>query len=142
MNKIGIAVSALALAASVVGVAAAHDRGGRFKGLDANEDGVVTRAELDAHSAALVEAADADGDGGVSNEEMRAYREAKREERRAKHNPDTNGDGVVDRIEFQAAAEKRFARMDKNDDGVLSEDERQRRRGRHHRRHHDGDRGE
>ncbi len=90
---------------------------------------------MDVRQAAFFDGADANGDGGVSAEEMRAYRKAKREEWREKNNPDANGDGVVDRVEFQDAADKRFDRMDKNGDGVLSDDERKRRHGRRHRGH-------
>ncbi|MEM9496272.1 MAG: hypothetical protein AAGA09_09735, partial [Pseudomonadota bacterium] len=49
-------------------------------------------------------------------------------------NPDKNTDGVVDRTEFIEAAGDRFDRLDKDGDGVLSEDERKRRHGRRHRR--------
>ncbi len=122
----------LALSAATV-TATARGPGGHFSKMDANEDGIVTASEMNARHEALVAAADANGDGGVSEEEMRAYRKAKRDEMRAENNPDTNGDGVIDRAEFQASAEKRFDRLDKNDDGVLSEDEQPRRRGRHHR---------
>lgn len=36
---------------------------------------------------------------------------------------DTNGDDQISRAEFLALAEKRFAKMDKNDDGVLTKGE-------------------
>lgn len=42
---------------------------------------------------------------------------------------DTNGDGVITRQEFMAASDARFARMDANEDGKLTADERQGRRG-------------
>ena len=55
----------------------------------------------------------------------------KRAERRAQF--DTNGDGIVDAAEHQAMGEKIFARLDKNGDGKISEDEMPKR---HMRRHH------
>ena len=132
----------LIAAACIIGVAAtaatvsAKPRGGdRFDKMDANGDGIVTAAEMDARQDALIDAADANGDGGVTAEEFRAYRKAKRDERRAKNNPDTNGDGVIDRAEFLAKAEQRFDRLDKDNNGVISEDERRSKRGRHHRGH-------
>ena len=130
MKKILIA-STVGIAASILAVSAYAQPGGKghgFDRLDTNGDGEVTAEELDSRQAALLEAADANGDGAITKDEMKAYRKAKREERRAERNPDTNGDGLVDRVEFQAAADKRFDRMDENGDGVLSEDELKKRR--------------
>jgi Ca2+-binding EF-hand superfamily protein len=45
--------------------------------LDANKDGIISRAELDRSVEALVAAADGDRDGGVSLEEALNYRVAK-----------------------------------------------------------------
>lgn len=103
--------------------------GERFDRLDANNDGELTLEEMTAKQAAMIEEADADGNGAVSKAEMHAFRQAKRAER----NPDKNDDGVIDRTEFLNAAQDRFDRLDKDGDGLLSEDERPRkgRRGRH-----------
>lgn len=46
---------------------------------------------------------------------------------------DTDKDGVVSRTEALSAADRHFARMDRNSDGVLTADEL---RGRHHKGHH------
>ena len=96
--------------------------GERFERLDANNDGELTLEEMTAKQAAMIEEADADGNGAVSKAEMRAFREAKRAER----NPDKNDDGVIDRTEFLNAAQDRFDRLDADGDGLLSEDERPR----------------
>lgn len=128
----------IGVAATAASVSAKPRGADRFEKLDADGDGIVTAAEMDARRADFINDADANGDGGVSEDEFRAHRQARRAERRAKKNPDTNGDGLVDRSEFLAAAEKRFDRLDKDGDGVIREDERRSRRGRHHR----GDRGE
>lgn len=103
--------------------------GERFERLDANNDGELTLEEMTARQAAMIEEADADGNGAVSKAEMRAFRDAKRAER----NPDKNDDGVIDRTEFINAAQDRFDRLDADGDGLLSEDERPRkgRRGRY-----------
>lgn len=129
----GLGLAALGVAGAVY---AAPKDGKRFDRLDTNEDGVLTAEELAAPSVKLVENADTDGDGALSAEELETFRDAKRAERRAERDPDTNGDGVVDRIEFIEAAEKRFDRLDRDGDGVLAEDEQPRRgeRGRHGRR--------
>lgn len=108
--------------------ASAQPRGGAVNAMDANADGKVTAAEMDAHQEKLMREADADGDGALSRDELRAYRARKRAERQAKNNPDLNDDGLVDRNEFRVAADKRFDRLDRNGDGVLSEDEKPDRR--------------
>ena len=41
---------------------------------------------------------------------------------------DKDGDGAINKSEFVASAEKRFARMDKNGDGRITPDERPQRR--------------
>ena len=96
--------------------------GERFERLDANNDGELTLEEMTAKQAAMIEEADADGNGAVSKAEMQAFRQAKRAER----NPDRNDDGVIDRTEFLNAAQDRFDRLDADGDGLLSEDERPR----------------
>ena len=104
--------------------------GARFDRLDANGDSELTLEEMTAKQAAIIEEADTDGNGALSKAEMRAFREAKRAER----NPDKNDDGVIDRTEFINAAQDRFDRLDRNGDGVLSEDERPGKKGRRGRR--------
>ncbi len=48
---------------------------------------------------------------------------------------DSNGDNKVSRAEFIAMAEKRFAKMDKSGDGVLTKDEMRRRKHKGHSEH-------
>ena len=120
-----VALGIAAFAASAL----AKDGHGRWDRMDANGDGEISAEEMDAHKAAFLEGADADGNGAVSKEEMQAFHEARRAEWKAKHNPDKNGDGVVDRTEYINAAQERFDRMDKDGDGVLSEDEQRRHHG-------------
>ncbi len=137
MNKILIA-SATALGLSLIATGAFASPGGgkHFDRMDKNGDGKITAEEMSEAHAGLIAKADSDGDGAVTKEEMKAFHKARREEWKAKHNPDKNGDGVVDRTEFTDAAGENFDKMDKNGDGVLSEDER--RGGRGHRRRHGG----
>lgn len=64
---------------------------------------------------------DADKDGKVTQDELKAHHDAKKAE------ADTDGDGKLSKAEFLAKAEKRaehkFSRMDKDGDGFISEDE-------------------
>ena len=139
MKKIAFATLAVAGSALIAATAYAADGKGdsRWDRLDTNGDGEISASEMSAKNQEFFEAADADGNGTVSKEELKAHHKKKRAERREKLNPDANGDGVVDRAEFVDAAEARFDRMDKDGDGVLSEDEQKRRRGHHGKRRGD-----
>ncbi len=110
----------------------ASGRGERmWERLDSDGDGEVLVTEIEQRAAARAleraQEMDSNGDGVVTKEEAKAFHRAKKEKRRAKREarrfPDENGDGVVSREEFIEAAETRFDRLDKNADGVLSEDE-------------------
>ncbi len=138
MNKKKLMLGSIVAAGAALVAASAMAAEGKDRGwdrMDANGDGKVTAEELSAQNAKFLADADANGDGAVTREEAKAFHKAKREEMRAKRNPDKNGDGLVDRTEFVNAAQERFDRMDKNDDGVLSKDEMgPRKRGHHGRR--------
>ncbi len=134
-----IMIGSVVAAGAVLVAASAYAGEGKGPGkhwdrMDVNGDGVLTADEMSEKHAAMIEAADADGDGAVTKDEMEAFHKAKREEWKAKRNPDKNGDGVVDRTEYINAAQERFDKMDKDGNGVLSEDEQHRRRGHHGRR--------
>lgn len=94
--------------------------------LDTNQNGQIERSEMETKRATDFLAIDSNRDGGLSQDEMEAHREAKRAERRAKRfaRQDKNGDGVLGIDEFQSRSLRRFDRMDANDDGVISEEER------------------
>ena len=136
MKRNTIIVALLTAGVGLAGVTAVaaqgpSDRSGaRFDRRDANGDGELTLEEMTAKQTAMIEEADTDGNGALSKAEMRAFREAKRAER----NPDKNDDGVIDRTEFINAAQDRFDRLDRDGDGVLSEDERPGKKGRRGRR--------
>ena len=132
----GLLAAALLGIFAVTGAAVAQPQGkgghGRmFERMDTDGDGAVSRAEAAAFRAAHAAEADADNDGFVTFEEMRAWREARREQRARDRfaRMDTDGDGRVSVQEIAAAGERRFDRMDRNDDGVLDADDR---RGRRH----------
>lgn len=114
---------------------------------DANGDGAVTRAELDAARANEFARLDADRDGALTREEMRAGHQGGRGHGPGEgRSPDANNDGAVTREEFLTRPNAVFDRLDANDDGVLSTAEMAEHRGRGRDGHegherHDGGRG-
>lgn len=107
---------------------------GPFFGADADEDGAVSQAELDA----ILASVDTDGDGILSHEELQAHHRALREadaeaddSPRGRRGPrqrmmrhmmmrlDADGDGQIQTSEVQA----HFDELDADGDGVVSADE-------------------
>lgn len=143
MRKVLIAAVSFAALAGIAGVAVAQqgeaprERSSGLFQADANSDGTVTRAELDANSASRFRTLDANSDGQLTREEMRAGRERGDGEHggRGRHGrgghrgmhmerADANNDGNITRDEFLAGPTQMFARMDANSDGVISANER------------------
>lgn len=136
MSKTVLKIAALAglIAVGSVATAQARDHGGRiaFDQIDANSDGAVTMEEVKAHQVARFNKADSDGDGFLTPEEMRGSDRAQRMLKRF----DTNRDGVIDESELQAAdneragkrAERMLKRLDANGDGKISMEEAESRR--------------
>ena len=106
-------------------------RGGRFlQRLDANHDGVLQVAELPERMQSRFEGADANNDGVLTREEMQAFGQARRAARFAEL--DANHDGALTQDE---AGERwaRLGRADADGDGrVTSEEFSQMRPGRGH----------
>lgn len=138
MKKLTIAaLVTVVIAGATYTAMAQHHRGGpgqMLEQVDANADGAVTKAEIDAHRASKFASADTNGDNLVSAAEFEAFsiaeRERKQAERRAKRfaKLDANGDGMITADEHAAADDKRvdrlFERMDTDGDGVITEAER------------------
>jgi opacity protein-like surface antigen len=135
-----LALTALALAAtsSVVmadagGNTGAPQRGAfmeRLKAADTNGDGMLSQQEAAAlpRIAANFAAIDANHDGQVTFDELRAFMKSAHGHRgehgaKAFKTADANGDGKVSRDEFIAQAAARFDRLDANKDGFLVPDE-------------------
>ncbi len=93
-----------------------------FVEIDANGDGSVTQDEIDTFRASKVSQADASGDGALSIEEFDTlYREFTRERMvRAFQRLDADGDGVISQQEMDRRFGDVVDRMDRNDDGALS----------------------
>ncbi|MBY4898988.1 EF-hand domain-containing protein [Cupriavidus sp. AU9028] len=99
--------------------------------VDTDRDGAVSKAEADAIFARI----DANKDGKLDREEMRAYQKAQHEQHRAQMRErfeasykaaDKNGDGALTREEAQSGMPglaKRFDRVDADKDGKVTRDE-------------------
>ena len=98
---------------------------------DINNDGQITQAEFLAEADARFTATDTNFDSLLTKEEIKAAREAKRAERKAKI--DTDGDGNVSKAEKKAAKAlmkekmqaRKLANFDTDGDGTLSETEKE-----------------
>lgn len=93
--------------------------------LDANEDGKISKEEVDAARDERFAKFDTDNSGGLTLEEIEAGREAEKQERRAERlsRIDTNGDQEISREEFGDREFRLFDRLDANEDGEITEDE-------------------
>lgn len=142
---LGTAAVATILAATL-STAALADRGGpgrmgdameqgaggfalmQFDAIDADKDGRITEAEMDAHRAGQVTALDADGDGKISVDELKARQMAAMEQRateratRMMQRMDSDGDGFLSAAELAtpAAPARMFDRLDTDGDGAVT----------------------
>lgn len=162
------AAGAAAIAAAALVAATPAFAQGPLRDADADQNGQITRAEIDARAQEVFREADANRNGALSQAEFQAHAEARRAEHEARraereaqraaedaeqqerrrgrrgppreHDPaqrfaqlDWNQDGAVSFDEFAAPHRVMAARMDRNGDGVIAEDEM--RPGRGHMRH-------
>ena len=128
-----LALSSLIVAAAAqAGDPQAAGMPGRHQ-VDVNDDGIVTREEAQASPrlSADFDAADANKDGKLDTAEMNAHREKMRVEMRAKaeqrwKEADKDGDNALSREEAQASMPglaERFDKFDSNGDGKIARDE-------------------
>lgn len=149
-----IGVTALSAQARGFGPGGPGGAGGAsFSELDADGDGLVTAAEMEAFGKSRFEQTDTDGDGFVTLEEMQAHMLKEAEARFAKHGDkmlsrkDANGDGKLSFEEMRPSEkrqEKMLGRIDTNGDGAISQSEfdEARAKMRDHRRNQKGDKPE
>ncbi|GAB5437623.1 EF-hand domain-containing protein [Falsiruegeria mediterranea] len=128
MKHAGFIAAVVIAAAGVTGTAVlAKGSHATFQELDADGNGEITQAEMEAHRTARFAKADTDGDGKLSLEEATAKgqeRAAKRAEKMFERH-DANKDGFLDAEELPKPrrAGKFFDRMDKDGSGGISEAE-------------------
>jgi Ca2+-binding EF-hand superfamily protein len=98
-----------------------------FATIDADADGKITLAEIEAHRLARFTAADANGDGALDAAEALAFQEAEMAEMLARRaakmieRHDDNGDGTLSAEEMgESPLEDRFAVLDTDNDGAIS----------------------
>lgn len=100
-----------------------------IEALDTDGNGVISAAEIEASKAAKFAEADANGDGGLTLQEIEDWRTAQREARmqarkqRMFEKRDANGDGVISLDEFEDRGMPMFDRADANDDGEVTAEE-------------------
>ena len=166
--KIDFALSALTLAAFVgagLTTAAIAGRGDdigplqdlNFEILDADKDGKVTKAEVDAATAARIKAGDTNADGKLSAEELAAMQIKAMTERATQRAAkmieklDTDGDKMLSDVEIAAGKGRAdmFEKIDADGDGAITKVEADDARARMHERgrgrggkHGRGDRGD
>lgn len=98
----------------------------RFEKADANASGDITFEEFAAAMNSRITGADTDKDGKMTVGEIASEIDRMRSERRAKRiveRFDVNGDGVLTAEEIRSRQMKRFALLDRNDDGKLEPQE-------------------
>lgn len=98
--------------------------------LDADGSGDISAEEFGNRRLERLREADADGDGTLTVEEITAMMEQRRAERREARmlrRFDIDGDGTITIEEQELQQEKRFALLDRDNDGALQADEMPRR---------------
>lgn len=93
--------------------------------VDTNRDGVISHRELAMFWSDRFRGQDTDGNGRITLAEMQALVDASVAHRVQKRfeKLDANGDGVIDRIEFDATRLRWLARVDRNGDGRVTAEE-------------------
>jgi len=134
-------VLAIAVGGGLVAHAEGNKRDGKMKfnkgfmmqnmleELDTDGDGKVSKEEITVARTAKFQEADANSDGQLTQAELEAFKAAEKERREAERKKkkfealDADGNGSASLEEFLAARPEAFDRMDRNDDGFLSEDD-------------------
>lgn len=144
MNKLMLAsvttLTIIGVGIATTGSAFADDKKRKGKGqrgvnierIDTDKSGTISLEEFASVGLGKMIAADKDGDGILSTDEVTAAMEAERKRRREEammKRLDVNGDGSITVAELEDRMSKQFALLDRNSDGSLSEEEIRKMRG-------------
>lgn len=144
MNKLMLAsvttLTIIGVGIATTGSAFADDKKRKGKGkrgvnierIDTDKSGTISLEEFASVGMGKMIAADKDGNGILSTDEVSAAMEAERKRRREEammKRLDVNGDGSITVAELQDRMSKQFALLDRNSDGSLSEEEIRKMRG-------------
>lgn len=133
--KLSVLTGAIILGSTLIAAPMAYAQGGAdrsaptFEQLDADGDGAVTEAEMQAYRAARFAEMDADGNGSLSADELTTAAEQRRANRAARmiERVDADGDGELSAEELAEVGNKRrgggFGRMDADNDGSVTKAE-------------------
>jgi Ca2+-binding EF-hand superfamily protein len=109
---------------AVIAREAGYDRGAMFEELDADNDGLISEAEMSNMGARRMAKADTDGDGLLSLDELQsaARQRADRQAARMLERMDADNDGKLSAEEMASSGRhmQRFARLDTDGDGAIS----------------------
>lgn len=127
MRMLIFAAAAGCAALSMTALAPAAHAQRALEGADANNDGVITRAEFIAHRNSNFDRMDRNNDGVITANEFGRLRAASRrigeQLDRVIRAADANHDGRVTRAEFAHAPTTMFDLADANNDGRVDRDE-------------------
>ena len=121
-SRTGVMALVLAGIAQAQALAGGH---GLLQRADADGNGVLTRSEVDRFAAERFAAADGDRDGALSPGEFAGITRRRSPDRaeRVFARLDRNGDGLVQRREYNQRPARIFARLDADKDGRITRDE-------------------
>jgi len=132
MTRKYLFVGLLAASGFVATAARANNKDEKFKMMDTDGDGKISRDEFTAGSKKMFDQMDADKNGKVTAAEMEAYHQQMTGKKAGQTEMstaerikmvDSNGDGELTVEEYENGAKTMFDKMDTNHDGYLTKAE-------------------